>query len=64
MDKYLIVVLIMLVAGMGIGITRAPPNLFLFYSMLAGAIIVIIYSSLKSRQAANEERRNRRKSKK
>ena len=62
MDKYLIIVLMMLVAGMGIGITRVPPDLFLFYSMLAGAIIVIIYSSLKSRKAAQEEKRKRRKS--
>lgn len=49
-DKYLIIVLMFLIAGMGIAITRTPASLGLFYSMLAGAIVVIIYSSIKSRK--------------
>jgi hypothetical protein len=53
-----------LIAGMGIAITRVPPQFPLFYAMLAGAIIVIIYSSLKSRKEQKELRRKRRKSKK
>ena len=62
-DKYLIVVLIFLVAGMGIGITRDPPILPMFYGMLGGAILVIVYSSYKARKQRQEENRKRRSKK-
>ncbi len=64
MDKYLLVVLMFLIGGMGIAITRSSPQYFLFYGMLGGAIVVIIYSSLKTRRAQDELRRQKRKSKK
>lgn len=67
MDKYLLVVLMFLIAGMGIAITKDPPELILFYSMLGGSIIVIMYGSLKSRhdrrQAKRKEREERRNKK-
>jgi len=57
-DKYLLVVLILLVAGMGI---MAIQDRWLeFYAMLGGAIIVIIYSSMKNRKEIQKERRKRR----
>ena len=61
MDKYLMVVLVFLIAGMGIAITRSPPVLPMFYTMLAGAIVVIMYSAWRSRRQAQRERRERRK---
>ncbi|MEE9511855.1 MAG: hypothetical protein V3V38_02285 [Nitrosopumilaceae archaeon] len=64
MDKYLLIVLMFLIAGMGIAITRDPFLPGLFYSMLAGAIIVIVYSSWKSRKVQKELRRKGRKFKK
>ena len=63
MDKYLLVVLAFLIAGMGIGITRDPPQFILFYSMLAGALIVIFYSSYKTRKQKQKERKERRSKK-
>ncbi|KAF6243853.1 hypothetical protein C6988_01425 [Nitrosopumilus sp. b1] len=67
MDKYLLVVLMFLIAGMGIAITKDPPELILFYAMLAGSIVVIMYGSLKSRydrkQAKRKEREERRNKK-
>lgn len=56
MDKYLVVVLMFLIAGMGIAITKEPPMLPLFYTMLGGAIIVIIYSARKNRKDHEKER--------
>lgn len=61
-DKYLLIVLMFLIAGMGIMIIQA--KYVFFYAMLAGAIIVIIYSSLKTRKEQKELRRSRRKFKK
>jgi len=63
-DKYLLIILMFLVAGMLIAATREPQVWGLFYSMLAGAIIIIIYSSWKSRKEQKELRRKRRKFKK
>lgn len=63
MDKYLVIVLMFLIAGMGIGITKDPPELGLFYSMLAGAIIVIIYSSLRIRKEKRDLNKKRRSKK-
>jgi len=62
-DKYLLVVLIFLIAGMGIAIVQDPPVVPMFYSMLAGAIGVILYSSFKARKERQEENRKRRSKK-
>ena len=62
MDKYLLVVLMFLIAGMGI--TIAQGQTIFFYGMLAGAIIVVIYSSMKTRKEQKELRKKRRKYKK
>ena len=64
MDKYLLVVLIFLVAGMLIAATLETFLPALFYTMLGGAIIVIVYASMKSRKEQKELRRKRRQSKK
>jgi 4-hydroxybenzoate polyprenyltransferase len=63
MDKYLIIVLMFLIAGMGIAITRDPPVIAMFYTMLGGAIFVIIYTAMKDRKA-RKDLNKRRKSKK
>jgi len=63
-DKYLLIIMMFLIAGMIIAATEAPFNLGLFYSMLAGIIIIIAYSSWKSRKEQKELREKRRKSKK
>ena len=60
-DKYLIVVLVFLIAGMGIAITKSPPVLPLFYTMLAGAVGVIMYSAWRARIEARRERERKRK---
>lgn len=63
MDKYFLIILMFLIAGMGIAITKDPPVYPMFYAMLAGAVFVIIYSARKDRK----ERRGlnqKRKSKK
>ena len=64
MDKYLIVILIFLVAGMLIATTRSPFIPLLFYSMLGGALIILIYGIMKSRKEKREKRREKRRSKK
>ncbi len=64
MDKYLVIVLMFLIGGMIIGVTVDPFLPGLFYSMLAGCIIVIIYSSWKNRKEEKELRKKRRKYKK
>lgn len=64
MDKYLLIVLMFLIAGMIIAVTRDPFQPGLFYSMLAGAIIVIVYGAWKSRKEQKELREKRRKFKK
>ncbi len=53
-----------LIAGMLIAVIRTPFLPGLFYSMLAGAIIIIVYSSWKSRKEEKELRKKRRKYKK
>lgn len=62
MDKYLLVILMFLIAGMGITIVQGQE--LIFYGMLAGAIIVILYSSMKTRKEQKELRKKRRKYKK
>ena len=64
MDKYLLIILIFMIAGMIIAITREPFIPGLFYAMLGGAIIIIIYGSMKNRREHNEKRRENRRSKK
>lgn len=53
-----------LIGGMIIAMTREPFIPGLFYSMLAGAIIVIVYSAWKSKKEQKELRKKRRKYKK
>ena len=55
MDKYLMVIFALLVGGMIIMATqeRWTP----FYGMLAGAIIIIMYSSYKNRREYKRKRR-------
>ena len=72
MDKYLLVVLGILVVGIPIafvspttGEIRDQPFIPLFYASIGGIIVIIVYSSYKQKketQKANRERR--RKSKK
>ena len=64
MDKYLLIILMFLIAGMIIAITKDPLEIGLFYSMLGGSIIIIIYVAMKSRKEQKELRRQRRRSKK
>jgi 4-hydroxybenzoate polyprenyltransferase len=63
-DKYLLIILMFMIAGMGIAITRDPPVISMFYAMLGGAIIIIVYASMKSRKEQRELRRQKRRSKK
>ena len=63
MDKYLLVILIFLIAGMGIAIIQVPPVFPMFYAMLGGAIFIIFYSSYKARKQRQEENRKRRSKK-
>jgi len=64
MDKYLLIILMFMIAGMIIAVTREPFIPGLFYAMLGGAIIIIIYGSMKNRREHNEKRRENRRSKK
>lgn len=51
MDKYLLIMLIVLIMGMAFSVFKdmQNPDLVLFYAQLAGAIIIIGYSTLKNR---------------
>lgn len=59
MDKYLLIMLIVLIMGMAFSVFKdlQNPDLVLFYAQLAGAIIIIGYSTFKNRN-------NRKSSKK
>jgi zinc transporter ZupT len=50
-DKYLFIILIMLALGMAFAIVQNPPNLAFFYGQLAGAFIIIAYSTIKTRKS-------------
>ncbi|MFY9300009.1 MAG: hypothetical protein WAO91_02300 [Candidatus Nitrosotenuis sp.] len=52
MDKYLMIILILLVMGMIFAVAKdfQNPDLVLFYAQLAGALIIIAYSTVKDRQ--------------
>jgi len=58
-DKYLLVILIMLVVGMGFAIMKSPPSLELFYGQLAGALIIIAYSTIKNRRTLPRAKKRR-----
>jgi bacteriorhodopsin len=64
MDKYLLIILMFMIAGMIIAITRPTFEFVLFYASLGGAIIIIIYGSMKTRREQNVKRRENRRSKK
>ena len=63
-DNFLLIILMFVIAGMIISVTEQPFRPGLFYSMLAGALIIIIYGTMKSRKEKKEKRRERRRSKK
>ncbi len=54
----------LLITGMIIAVTSDPFVPGLFYTMLGGAIIVIMYGAIKNRREQKELRRQRRRSKK
>lgn len=49
-----------LIAGMIIAVTREPFSPGLFYSMLIGAIIVVVYGSWKNRKQGELKRKQRK----
>ncbi|MBI5147161.1 MAG: hypothetical protein HZA84_08115 [Thaumarchaeota archaeon] len=57
MDKYLLIILTMLSVGMVFAVMRTPPSLELFYGQLAGALIIIIYSTIKKRRTQPRAKR-------
>ena len=64
MDKYLLIILMFVVAGMIIAATSEHFNVGLFYAMLGGALIILIYTMMKGRKERKEKNRERRRSKK
>jgi len=64
MDKYLLIILMFMIAGMIIALTRTPFEFVLFDASLGGAIIIIIYGSMKNRREHNKKRRENRRYKK
>lgn len=64
MDKVLLIILMFLVAGMIIAATSEPFNVGLFYAMLGGAIVILVYTMMKGRKERREKNRERRRSKK
>ena len=54
MDKYLLIVFILLVGGMII--MAAQMRWIEFYAMLGGAVVVIMYSATKSRREYKRKR--------
>ncbi|MEO9308733.1 MAG: hypothetical protein ABI337_00375 [Nitrososphaera sp.] len=57
MDKYLFIILILLIAGMAFSIFKNPPSIDLFYAQLAGAFIIIAYSTYKNRKNTKTKKR-------
>ena len=71
MDKYLMVVMMFLIAGIPMsfldpntGKLFPQPNIPLFYASIGGIIIIVLYNSFQSRKERKELRKQRRKSKK
>jgi hypothetical protein len=58
-SKYLIVIMVMLFMGMVFAIMKNPPNLILFYAQLAGALVIIIYTTIKRRRTQPRATRKR-----
>ncbi|MGI0004502.1 MAG: hypothetical protein ACREAX_04310 [Candidatus Nitrosotenuis sp.] len=60
MDKYLLIILILLVMGMIFSIAKdfENPDLVMFYAQLAGALIIIVYSTVKDRRKRKSEKRS------
>jgi hypothetical protein len=56
-DKYLIIILVMLFMGMVFAIMRTPPSLELFYAQLAGALVIIVYNTIKKRRTQPRAKR-------
>jgi len=56
-DKYLLIILTMLSVGMVFAILKNPPSLELFYGQLAGALIIIVYSTIKKRRTQPRAKR-------
>jgi hypothetical protein len=48
---------------MGIAITRDLPVVVMFYTMLGGAVFVIIYSAMKDRKARKDLNKSRKSKK-
>ena len=71
MDKYLLIVMGLLIVGIPIafvspttGELREEPFIILFYTSIGGIIVIIVYSSYKEkkqREKANRERRRKSK---
>jgi len=56
-DKYLLIILIVLIMGMGFAIFKNPPSVELFYAQLAGALIIIVYSTFRERLNRKAEKK-------
>ena len=59
MGKYLLVVLMLLLAGVGIGAYNKEWSLF--YTMIGGSIIVILYNARQNRKKRDQERNSEKK---
>lgn len=62
MDKYLLVILVMLAVGMAFAIMKSPNDqlrLPLFYGQLAGALVIIAYSTIKNRRTLPRAKKRR-----
>ena len=57
-------VMLAFIAGMIIAATSKPFNTSMFYAMLAGAIVIIGYTTLHNRKEHQRIKRERRKSRK
>ncbi|NDB87584.1 MAG: hypothetical protein EB164_01425 [Thaumarchaeota archaeon] len=60
-DKYLLVMLAILILGMVFTAFKglADQNLYLFYAQLAGALIIIGYSTMKDRNRIKSSRKRK-----
>jgi hypothetical protein len=60
-DKYLFMMMILLAGGMVFSVVKGlndPNNLLLFYAQLAGALIIIAYSTAKNRKRKTGKKRD------
>ncbi len=55
------VVLVFLFGGIAIAMTREPFDVILFYSMIAGSVIVFIYAANKDRKKRKAEKELRKR---